>query len=107
MEVDRLARLLERRGRRALTRLFTPGEIAYALSARPPVSLQRLATRFAAKEAFIKALGRPVPLRELEVVMEGGKPRLRWRGRDYPLSLSHTGRLAVAVVAIPGEATPR
>ena len=101
MEVRRLQSLGERRGERALQRLFTSRELDHAFSARPPLCWQRLAARFAAKEAFIKALGRPVPLRELEVTFRGPKPYLTWQGRDYPLSLSHTGELAMAVVVIP------
>lgn len=102
VEVPRIRRLLERKGQRALVRLFSPGEIEYALRARPPLSYQRLAARFAAKEAFIKALGRPVPFREMEVVSKGRQPYLRWRGNDYPLSLSHTGGFAAAVVIVGG-----
>jgi len=100
VEVSRLRALGERRGERALKRLFTSRELDYAFRARPPLCWQRLAVRFAAKEAFIKALGRPVPLRELEVTFRGPKPYLSWRGREYPLSLSHTRQLAVAVVVI-------
>ena len=106
VEVSRIRRLLERRGERALVRLFSPSEIEYALRARPPLSYQRLAARFAAKEAFIKALGRPVPFREMEVVSKGKQPYLRWRGNDCPLSLSHTGDFAIALVVIPEELIP-
>ena len=106
VEVPRIRQLLERRGERLLVRLFSPGEIEYALRARPPLSYQRLAARFAAKEAFIKALGRPVPFREMEVVSKGSRPYLRWRGNDYPLSLSHTGGFAIALVVIPEELIP-
>lgn len=105
VEVDRIREILSRRGKRFLERLFTPREIAYALSARSPLREERLAARFAAKEAFIKALGRPVPFREIEVVNEDGRPRLIFRGRPYPLSLSHTRGMAVAVVLIPPRAS--
>jgi len=100
VEVARLRGLVERRGTRALERLFTPRELERAAQAKAPRSWERLAARFAAKEAFVKALGRPVPFRELEVTFRGPKPYLTWRGRDYPLSLSHTRQLAVAVVMI-------
>jgi len=106
VEVPRIKRLLERKGERALVRLFSPSEIEYALRARPPLSYQRLAARFAAKEAFIKALGRPVPFREMEVISKGRQPYLRWRGNDYPLSLSHTADFAAAAVVIPGGLIP-
>jgi holo-[acyl-carrier protein] synthase len=106
VEVERLEGFLARRGNRALARLFTPGEVAYAMRARPPLRYQRLAARFAAKEAFIKALGRPVPFRELEVIPGAEGPCLRWQGRDFPLSLTHTRKFACAVVVIPEPPTP-
>lgn len=84
---------------------------------------ERLAARFAAKEAFVKAwagarYGRPpalatVDLREIEVVLDGwGRPGLRLHGVvrdavaelapavDARLSLSHDGGVATAVVML-------
>jgi holo-[acyl-carrier protein] synthase len=101
VEVPRFQAFLVRRGERALTRLFTPTELAYAEKARPALRAQRLAARFAAKEAFCKALGRPVPFREIEVLSGQNGPRLRWRGQEFPVSLTHTARVAAAVVLIP------
>ena len=77
IEIDRVERALERRPRLA-ERLFTPAELAYARErARPG---RHLAARFAAKEAVIKALGRGVPPKEIEVV-GGGPPRLQLHGQ--------------------------
>ena len=75
------------------------------------------AARFAAKEAFLKALGMGVfggvALREIEVVREpGGAPllrlgptaaaALRQAGGDHPLlSLSHEREMALAFVVVP------
>ncbi|MBC7220164.1 4'-phosphopantetheinyl transferase superfamily protein [Candidatus Bipolaricaulota bacterium] len=101
VEVDRVEALLARCGERALARLFAPAEIAYARKGRDPLAAQRFAARFAAKEAFRKALGRPIPFREMEVVMEQKRPHLVWQGRRYPLSLTHTARYAAAVVVVP------
>ena len=105
IEIERVERALERRPRLA-RRLFTDGELAYAGDrARPG---RHLAARFAAKEAVIKALGRPVPPREIEVV--GGKPpRLRLHGRaaevagdaEIAISLTHS-RDTAAAVALAG-----
>ena len=53
VEIDRIARSLERFGDRFLRRLLTPEERA-ALS---PPAAHRVAARFAAKEAAVKALG--------------------------------------------------
>ena len=51
-------------------RLFTKNELAYAFSGRDP--FKRLAGRFAAKEAFLKALGtglsRSIRWKDVEIV---------------------------------------
>ncbi len=98
MEVERIRGILSRRGERFLRRIFTEREIAYAMAARSPLREERLAARFAAKEAFMKAVGRPIAFREIEVVNDGkGRPFISWKGRPFPLSLSHTRGIAVAV----------
>ncbi len=103
VEVPRFGAFLARRGSRAL-RLFTPGELAYAQKARGDLLVQRLAVRFAAKEAFCKALGHGVPLREIEILPGENGPRLVWRGQEFPVSLAHTPQWAAAVVLIPSPA---
>jgi holo-[acyl-carrier protein] synthase len=105
IEIARVERALERRPRLA-QRLFTPGELAYAKErARPG---RHLAARFAAKEAVIKALGRGVPPREIEVE-SGEPPQVRLHGRaadlagdtQIAISLTHS-RETAAAVAIAG-----
>ena len=110
----RIAAFRKRGQARGLQRLFTPGEIEYCVRvAHPDLSF---AARFAAKEAFFKALGTGFGLggswRDVEVVRGArGKPRLRLRGRAAALvrkrgvrrihlSLSHTAELAVAQVLL-------
>lgn len=100
-----------------LPRLFTAAELAYAgASARHRWA--RLAARFAAKEALLKALGtglRQVKWVEAEVVRdEAGRPGLALTGAladlarrrgvtAIHLSLSHTEHYAVANVLALGE----
>jgi holo-[acyl-carrier protein] synthase len=101
IEIERVERALERRPRLA-ERLFTEAELAYANErARPG---RHLAARFAAKEAVIKALGQPLPPREIEVV--GGRPpALRLHGQaaevagdsEIAISLTHSRDSAAAV----------
>ena len=65
IEIERIERALDRRPRLA-GRLFTDAEVAYAEARARPA--RHLAARFAAKEAAIKALGKRLPPREIEVV---------------------------------------
>ncbi len=55
IEVPRIARLVDEHGAHFLDRVFTPAEQDYA-NASPVQRAQRLAARFAAKEAALKAL---------------------------------------------------
>ncbi|MSR33849.1 MAG: holo-[acyl-carrier-protein] synthase [Phycisphaerales bacterium] len=55
IEVSRIARMIEEHGARFLNRVFTPAEQDYA-NTSPIQRVQRLAARFAAKEAALKAL---------------------------------------------------
>ncbi|MBA2283129.1 MAG: holo-ACP synthase [Acidimicrobiia bacterium] len=56
VEVDRFAASLTRTPSLA-ARLFTPGERGYGDEAQGALRVQRLAARFAAKEAVLKAMG--------------------------------------------------
>lgn len=109
VEVRRIGSAIERWGARFLDKIFTPGEIAYCRGkAREAESF---AVRFAAKEAFAKALkvGKAQIWREVEVVRtEGPRPALLLHGaaremagaRSVELSLAHAATHAVAVVLI-------
>lgn len=105
VEVPRMDRLLARRPA-AEERLFTAGEREYCRRFADPA--QRLAARFASKEAVAKALGTGIiDWHEIEVV-GGGRPTVRLHGATaataadlgvsrVELSLSHTAAQAVAV----------
>lgn len=117
VEVRRMEGLLERHPDRARRRLFTAAE-RDSCDARPAPA-ECFAARFAAKEAYMKALGTgwsgSVSWREIEV--SGGeteRPRLRLHGtaaarlrdaggRATHVSLTHEGGLATAVVVIEGR----
>ena len=71
IEIPRVKRVVEQYGDRFLKRIYTEGEIAYCRG-RP----NQLASRFAAKEAVMKALGtgtRGVRWRDIEVVRQRGR----------------------------------
>lgn len=112
VEVQRFHQVLTRHGERILDKLFTPEERQSCLDAP-----HRLAARFAAKEAFLKALGtglRGMAWREISVVNdELGAPVLRCTGRAQSalqslgaarvhVSLSHSRYYAVAQVILEG-----
>lgn len=105
VEVERIKAIYERRGERFLDRLFTRVEITYAFSARGDRRFERLAARFAIKEALIKAVGRPLPYRSIEVRnQKDGRPIVHCphvRGK-IEASLSHTQRLAIACILFEG-----
>ena len=107
-EVPRIAAALERWGDRFLARIYTPAEI-HRYRHRP----SSLASRFAAKEAVMKALGtgvRGVGWKEIEVLPDArGKPLVRLSGRAaaraeqlgiavWEISLTDTRELALASV---------
>lgn len=103
IEVERIKDLVSRYGERFLRRVYTPEEVRYAWSSRGERRFERLAARFAAKEALIKAAGRFLPYAAIEVHHETtGRPLVRCaliEGR-IEASLSHTRRLAVACVLL-------
>ncbi len=112
VEVARVARLL--RHRRAAERLFTAGERAAA--GEGAMRVQRLAARFAAKEAVVKALGGVGALgfHDIEVVRPPGEAAyVRLSGRAAAraesrgvvavvVSMSHVQAYAVAQATAVG-----
>jgi holo-[acyl-carrier protein] synthase len=114
VRIDRVWAVLERKGQRALTRLFTAAEAERCrCSKHPPESF---AARFAAKEAFFKALGTGWGIggawTEVEVISAAsGAPGLRLSGRAAELAarrgadrvhltLTHSDDSAAAVVIL-------
>ena len=115
VDIARVETLLARFGDRAVKRLFTDRESAYATSRANPA--RHFAARFAAKEAAYKALAgsegaRAIGWREIEVLAnEDGSPRLEFHGlaegraaelgvvRVY-VTLTHSHATAAAVVVL-------
>lgn len=114
VSVQRIAALLERHGGRALTRLYGTDEISRCEQSRHPG--QSYAARFAAKEAFFKAvgLGWAGGMGWSEVLVAtaaSGEPSIELEGRAAAvaaergvkrmhLSLTHTAELAGAYVVL-------
>ena len=110
VDVDRFRTVLERTPSMA-DRLFTDSERAYANQSDDPA--MRLAARFAAKEAALKALGLGLGgmrMSEVEVVRhDDGRPELVLHGdaadvatthgvTRWLVTISHTDKLAQATV---------
>lgn len=110
--VSRIRASYERFGNKLLKRILTEAEEQHVNSARHHM-FERLAGRFAAKEATVKALGTGwygVGWKEVEIVRErSGKPTLRLYGRaqavaarqnltKFEVSVSHEHEFATATV---------
>lgn len=115
-EVHRFERLVKKQA--FLNKVFTVNEIEYC--SRHGNSEQNYAARFAAKEAFVKAMGtgfgrKGISLKEIEILKdELGKPYIKLHGKTQDsvyedgdknilLSISHEEKTAVAVVIIENE----
>jgi holo-[acyl-carrier protein] synthase len=114
-EVGRIRMLLEKDRERFVRRVYREAEIAYCDARRRPET--HYAARFAAKEAFLKALGRGWRLgwTQVEVVRgPSGKPGMHLSGKAAEaagrrgvtrvhLSLTHTREMAAAIIVLEGE----
>jgi holo-[acyl-carrier protein] synthase len=116
-EVERIAAAVARHGERFLERIYTDAERAYCDS--KPNRMERLAGRFAAKEAAMKALGtgwrRGVAWRDFEVASgDGGRPVIALHGRAREIaeetgvkralvSISHVSSMAMAQVVMEDQ----
>jgi holo-[acyl-carrier protein] synthase len=117
IETARLEEALRKHGERFSKRVCTPAEIAYCQKFKNPA--ERLAARFAAKEAAFKALGTgwSEGLRWVDVEIThsaSGKPELILRGRAEEIarrlgvartavSISHSDRYVVAQVIFESD----
>lgn len=109
IELERIERVYRTYGERFLDRIYAPEEQAYALRYKDPIP--RLAARFAAKEACMKALGTGwndgVRWRDIVVVnTKFGKPEMKMHGRarEYFERLA-AGHVHVSITHSRKEAT--
>jgi holo-[acyl-carrier protein] synthase len=116
VDVVRFERFLAQGNERIFIKLFTEQERDYCAAKK--ASARHFAGRFAAKEAFVKALGsgfQGIALHDVEVVNDPkGRPCLRLSGvarrladeqgvTATHLSLAHDGGYAVAMVVLEGQ----
>lgn len=108
VEISRVAEAIDRYGERFLHRVYTDAEIAYCEG-----RINQLATRFAAKEAVVKALGAGnsgIGWKDMEIVSAGdGAPSVVLHGKamerftklglsGLSVSMSHSREYAIASV---------
>jgi len=120
IEIERIKKVSEQYGDRFHNRIFTKIELAYCRGRAP-----QMASRFAAKEAAMKALGtgtKGIGWKDIEIKRQRGlPPYIELHGRaekratqiglkDLTLSLSHSNDFAIATVVGHSEKpnqTPR
>jgi holo-[acyl-carrier protein] synthase len=116
-EVGRIQAAVKRFGARFLKRVFTPAEVRYCMG--KPNAPERLAARFAAKEAGMKAIGtglrHGITWQDVEVLrLPGQRPVMQFHGKAAEfatrlgckrthLSLSHTKEQAIAYVILESD----
>jgi len=114
VDIPRIQALLDRYGKRFLGRVYTEAETAYAM--RGANKAERLAGRFAVKEAVMKALGtgksQGILWRDIETLRaRSGKPEVRLHGQAVKwaklrgggavhVSITHDGGKAMAFVIL-------
>ena len=121
VDITRMESILERQKDAFVSRCFTEEEIRYCSSKRSDsAKAASFAARYAAKEAFGKALGpgvmsEGIGMQDIETVCnEAGAPNLRLHGKakekadslgitSISVSLTHDGNMAGAVVAMLGS----
>lgn len=116
VDVSRIEAIIFRWKQRFLKRVYTDAEIRYCNNKKNPA--QRFATRFAAKEAFIKAVypkgQEGVRYCDIEIGQQMGRPVVNLYGTvkeavaemgvsRVHLMLSHDGNYGIANVILEGE----
>lgn len=122
IEISRIRRMHHKYGDSFLKRVFSKNELSYCLDKKDPAP--HLAGRFAAKEAFIKAVplirSRRFSLNEIEIISDDvlKKPRIKLLGKTkiayletdegtILVSISHGKDYAVAQVIIALDSSLR
>lgn len=110
IEVARIKSLVEK-SPRFVQRIFTPQEISYCQEKKN--KYQHFAARFAAKEAFFKALGRRIKWTDVGLInLSSGKPQLeikemklkeRFSFNKVHVSIAHLSEYAAAVIILESE----
>lgn len=113
VDIDRIKNIIEKWGKHFINKIYTESEIIYCNSKANPY--QHYAARFAAKEAFYKALPKNkhtnINWKDIEVIISNeGYPTINFKREitefSSPivhLSLSHSSNNAIAMVIIENK----
>ena len=110
IDFPRIEEMIEKHGERFLNRVFTEAEQLYAKNNRN--SIERLAGRFAGKEAVLKLIGTgwrgKIAWTDIEIINDSaGKPEVNLSGevakiaeglgvKQISISITHTANFAIA-----------
>lgn len=113
VDFGRIEQMIERHGERFMERVFTKAEQEYANANKN--RMEKLAGRFAAKEAILKLLGTgwrgKIAWTDIEIINnETGQPQVKISGQvkeiaqklgveDISISITHTANFAIASAA--------
>jgi len=115
IEIRRIRQAISRWGNSFLKRVYTNNELEYCHN-----EAMRLAARFAAKEAVMKALGigtKGIGWKDIEILLNSdGAPRIQLHGQahkkskelgitEFSVTLSHSKQYAIAFVI--GDVVPQ
>jgi holo-[acyl-carrier protein] synthase len=119
VNIKRVRRVIDRWGERFINRIFTDQEINFCF--QHPKSVSSFALRFAAKEAFSKAIGlgmkKGIRWQDIEIVHHpSGQPDLNVRGKalsfcdnegikSWYVTLSDEGDYGIATVVLEKSLT--
>ena len=109
IELERIKETIEKWDTQFIKKVFTEKEIEYCKNKSNPIP--HFAARFAAKEAFYKALPKnrdyPLSWQDIEITNKYGRPIIKFysdreehKNITIHLSLSHTNNSAIATVVI-------
>ncbi len=116
VDVRRLENMIFRWKERFLKRVFTDREIKYCNTKKHPA--QRFATRFAAKQAYIKALfsrdQKGIRFSDIEIDQKDDRPVINTYGKvaelvaqrkidNVHLMISHDGNYGIANIVLEGQ----
>jgi len=101
-DISRFKELDFNQNKKFYEKIFNVNEIKYCLSKKDPY--QHFAARFCAKEAFIKAISKPIKdYKDIEIRIKNNKPFIIWNDTKHLLSLSHEKDKAIAFVMVENE----